>query len=211
MTPIARLWPGATVVCLAGGPSLTVADVDACRDRARVIAVNDAYRLAPWADALYACDDQWWRWQRELHPAALDAFAGLRFAMKPRATKWSPGVRIVPPTGVQGLETDPAAGVRHGQNSGYQAINLAYHLGAARIVLLGYDCQLGAAGAHHWFGKHPNQKPPLVAAWRGHFPTLVAPLRAAGVEVVNCSRETALSCFPRRSLAETLAPLEACA
>ena len=29
--------------------------------KARVIAVNDAWRLAPWADILYACDGRWWR------------------------------------------------------------------------------------------------------------------------------------------------------
>jgi len=30
-----------------------------------VLAINDAYRLAPWADWLYACDDRWWRFHHE--------------------------------------------------------------------------------------------------------------------------------------------------
>jgi len=37
------------------------------------------------------------------------------------------------------------------------------------------------------------------------YPTLVEPLRAAGVEVLNCSRETALTCFPRVALVDALA------
>ena len=39
---------------------------------------------------------------------------------------------------------------------------------------------------------------------RYFFPTLVAPLRAAGVEVVNCSRSTRLDCFPRGTIEEVL-------
>ena len=54
------IWRGATVVCLGGGPSLTAADAAQCRGRARVIAINDAYRLVPWADLLYFCDYRWW-------------------------------------------------------------------------------------------------------------------------------------------------------
>ena len=60
-----------TAVCLGGGPSLAPQQVDTVRGKARVVAVNDAYRLAPWADVLYVCDHKWWGW----HPAALD-FAG---------------------------------------------------------------------------------------------------------------------------------------
>ena len=59
---IAEDWIGETVVCIGGGPSLTLADVTSIAGKARVIAINDAYRMAPWADMLYACDLKWWRW-----------------------------------------------------------------------------------------------------------------------------------------------------
>ena len=55
-----RLADGGTVVCLASGPSLTTEDVAYVRGRATVIAVNDAVRLAPWADVLYSNDSTWW-------------------------------------------------------------------------------------------------------------------------------------------------------
>jgi hypothetical protein len=45
--------------------------------------------------------------------------------------------------------------------------------------------------------------------FRQAYPTLVEPLNAAGVEVINCSRETRLTCFERRALDEVFPPVEA--
>lgn len=197
---VPRLFPRSTVVCLGGGPSLTPADVEACRGRAVVIAVSDAYRLAPWADALYSCDAKWW----DYHAGAAD-FPGLKFALETRAGQW-PGVQLLQNTGREGIETDPT-GVRTGQNSGYQAINLAVHLGARRIVLLGYDMQPAPDGRTHWFGRHPRaleQYSPY-AQFIEAYHTAVAPLAALGVEVVNASRATALTMFPRLSIELALA------
>jgi hypothetical protein len=106
-------------------------------------------------------------------------------------------VTVLRNTGPDGLETDPT-GLRAGKNGGYQAINLAVHLGATRILLLGYDMSLSADGRSHWFGEHP----PTVrdyspyAEMRDLFETLRQPLALAGVEVWNCSRRTALTAFP---------------
>src|SRR3954471_17375074 len=61
---VQRRFPGSTVLCVACGPSLTREDVEACRGRLPVLVVNDAYQLAPWADALYAADDHWWHAHR---------------------------------------------------------------------------------------------------------------------------------------------------
>lgn len=58
----------------------------------------------------------------------------------------------------------------------------------------------------HFFGEHPRtiQRDTPFALFRQHWATLVAPLRALGVSVVNCSRRTALDCFPRQPLREAL-------
>ena len=186
---VPRRWPGRTVVCLGGGPSLTPADVDTVRGWAPVIAINDAYRVAPWADVLYACDDKWWAWHQ-----GVATFAGAKYALDAKATRW-PGVQVLRNAGEKGLELDPT-GLRTGRNSGYQAINLAVHVGAARIVLLGYDMSPAPDGRTHWFGDHPDKAPSPYALMRTAFDTLVAPLAAAQVEVLNCSRRTALTAFP---------------
>jgi hypothetical protein len=200
LTSVPRLWPGETVVCLASGPSLTQADVDACRGRARVIAIKDAIRLAPWADALYACDARWWK-----HHAQALTYTGPRFALEAKAQEWA---QVLENTGELGLEVQPT-GLRTGKNSGYQAINVAVHFGARRIVLLGYDMQPDR-NQHHWFGKHPysHVTPPYDVFLRC-FPSIVGPLRAMGVEVINATRSTALTCFPQRSLEDALAEVAA--
>lgn len=191
---VPRLCPGGTVVCLGTGPSLTQADVDAVRGKATVIAVNDAFRLAPWAEVLYACDAKWfyWNWLK----GARD-FAGLKFALDVAAKKYF-GVTVLKKTGETGLELDPS-GLRAGRNSGFQAIGLAVHLGAARILLLGYDMH-----GDHFFGQHPDSsKPPFVICLQ-RFATLVEPLKAAGVEIINCTPNSALTCFPMQPLREAL-------
>lgn len=81
-----------------------------------------------------------------------------------------------------------------GGNSGYQAINLAWHFGAARILLLGYDMRPG-----HWHGKHPrplsNYSP--YEEWVRRFRLLAGDL---DIPVVNCTPGSALDAFPMASL-----------
>lgn len=193
---VPRLCDGGTVVCLGGGPSLTQADVDYCRGKAIVVAINDAYKLAPWADVLYACDARWYSWHR-----GVTEFPGLKFSLQKAAAVW-PRVGVLKRTGDTGLERKPHA-LRTGRNSGYQAINLALHLGASRVLLLGYDMQR-TNGKSHWFGEHPNNQPPQVGSFRQHFTALVPHLKPFNLTVINCSRETALTCFPRQPIEEAL-------
>jgi len=159
-----------------------------------------AIRLAPWAEVLYGCDRKWW----VAHPETA-AFPGLKYSLE--AVDGRPDVVPLANTGHQGLEREPT-GLRTGKNSGYQAINLAVHLGAARILLLGFDMQADGDRTR-WFGRHPYERArgplPPFAAFLPHFQTLVAPLQAAGVEVVNCSRRTALTAFPCVALEDALA------
>lgn len=206
---VPRLCPGGTVLCVASGPSLTQADVDSCHGKVdRVIVVNNCYQLALWADALIATDFRWWHWHGK---DVAKRFAGLKYSSSKIVAKYHKSVQILKNTGQTGLELDPH-GVRHGLNSGYRAINIAVHFGASRILLLGYDMQLGPNREEHWHGKHPSGNPgPHFQIFRKKFETLVEPLKAAGVEVINCSRDTALTMFPRQSLESVLAPVEAVA
>lgn len=86
-------------------------------------------------------------------------------------------------------------------NSGAAAIELAADMGAKRIILLGYDCQ-HTGGKRHWHGDHPkgagSGNAGNIAKWPAIFNRLARSLK--GVEVINCTRETALTCFPRASL-----------
>ncbi len=197
MISVPRLWPGSTVVCIGTGPSLTQEDVDFCRDKAHVIAINDAYKLAPWAEVLHAADAKWWTWHK-----GVPEFAGLKYALQAGAGRFK-GVQVLRTLGRDGLSSDPT-GLKIGFNSGYTAIGLAVHFGASKIVLLGYDMGRSAKGLRHYFGNHRDGSEPPYASCLKAFQTLPKPLAALGVEVVNASRSTALTCFPRVSLEAAL-------
>lgn len=199
MVVVPRLFPSSTIVCLASGPSLTVDDVDYCRGKAPVIAVSDTYRWAPWADVLHACDAKWWGY----HEGA-PTFTGLKFALRQDAGRW-PGVQVLKDAGDSGLSADPSE-LCNGKNSGYQAVNLAVHLGATRIVLLGYDMQAAKDGRTHFFGDHSKllQKDAPFEWWRQNFATMVQPAKSLGVSIVNCTARSGLTCFPRMALRDAL-------
>lgn len=138
---------------------------------------------------MYACDGGWWT----VHHDATLGFAGQRWTQcKSTADKY--GLEHIKLTHQPGLGKMP--GIIHGGgNSGYQVVNLVYHLGAAKIILLGYDMQR-TGGQSHWFGDHKqrlrNTPEKTMAKWPGIFTTLVRDLEREGVEVINCTRETAL-------------------
>jgi hypothetical protein len=156
-----------TFAVLATGPSLTQEQVDAVR-HLRVVAVSDAYRLAPWAEALVSQDAKWWRFHRP-------EFAGLKFC-----GAWEP------PEGVQ-----PVKGLPTGCNSGVLGIRVARLLGATRILLLGFD-----GHGSHFFGLHPaplkNTDEVRRLAHIEQHRQEAHTCQWAKVEVVNCSPGTVL-------------------
>lgn len=197
-----------TVVVIGGGPSLTREQVEYTRGRAKVIAIKEAARLAPWADAFYCGDGPWMVKHRDevrafLGPVHAVAQEPERHRLEP-VLAFRPDLKIYRNDGKEGLCEDPT-GLRTGCNSGYQAINLAFHMLARRIVLLGYDLTAGANGRMHWFHRDFEHKPNVYQTWAHYFRTLVAPLARHGVVVLNASPGSALDAFPRVTLQEALA------
>lgn len=83
------------------------------------------------------------------------------------------------------------------------------HAGAARIVLVGYDMKPAADGRAHWFGDHPIKTDRAVfSAMLNNFATLPEPLKRLGVEVINCTPDSALKVFPTDDLARLLSAEE---
>jgi hypothetical protein len=202
-------WMGETAFLLGCGPSLN--DVPVERLRGRIIAINDAYLKAPWADVLYFCDLPWWR--KNQHEVR-EVFRGRRIVTM---INFIPGVHTLRCTGEEGLDTDPGA-LRSGLNGGFQAIHLAYHFGAKRIVLLGYDMRavlpVGRESQNenklvHWrprTGDNAARQEHLMRTrMLPKFNSLTAPLAAAGVQVVNCTPGSALRVWPQVPLSEVLA------
>lgn len=194
-------WTGETCFILGCGPSLRGFDARVLRGRGRVIAVNDSFRLAPWADVLYACDARWWQTRRA---SVRDTWTGRRMVTLENQID---GVLRLRNSGEDGLETDPGA-LRTGKNSGYQAIGLAYHFGASRIVLLGFDMRIGRHGEMHWNDRSETQTPQgfagTLALMLPKFETLREPLATAGVQVVNATPGSALRVWQMMRLGDVL-------
>lgn len=193
-------WQGETAFLLAGGPSLGSVpriDIDRLKYYGRVIAINDSYQLVPDADVLYFCDASWWLSRKQ---GVANTFAGRYIITMDNKI---PGVLTLKGTGASGLETDPAS-IRHGHNSGYAAINLAYHFGARQIVLLGYDMRV-VGHRMHWHNlpsniQHEEFQRILQQEMLPNFATLKAPLEQAGVQVLNATPDSALRVWPYVSL-----------
>lgn len=162
-------------------------------------------RLAPWADAVYGCDGPWWHhW---LKTGAKD-FGGLKLA---HDTGVCASFRDVHKIEVRDhdklLFAEPGV-IGSGGNSGFQALNIAAQFGARRILLVGFDMH-GANGVH-WYGRNTwrnanNPGDSNYVRWRAAFATQAPVLAAMGIEVVNASAESALTCFPATTIEETLA------
>lgn len=104
-----------------------------------------------------------------------------------------------------GLSFDPEY-IHTGGNSAYQAVNVAVLLGVARVILLGLDLKYGAGGKKHWHEDHPDRNPSesQFKMWIENFRGTLPDLARAGVDVVNCSRDTALDCFSMAALEDVL-------
>lgn len=219
---VLALWESGTAVLLGGGESLSrdqierVAAARAAMKVLGVIAVNDAYLWAPFADVCYFADSHWWRWHTEgvakprlnLTAAqvreAFAAFKGQRCSIQNSGDNIADAaVHIMQLLHYPRRTNDLSVKrdfIGSGSNSGFQAINLAVLAGAKRILLLGFD---GRGG--HWHGSHPRPDcPSNHEEFRKAFSAIERPLAALGVEVINCSPGTFIDSFPKRSLDQVL-------
>lgn len=190
MTPQWPDWSDETVVIVAAGPSARDAPLELARGRARFLAINESWRLSPWADVLYACDFAWWR----LHDGVPE-YSGLKLSQDARACAAYADLRRVHlHRQCDVLMSGRRGHIGDGGNSGFQALNLAIQFGAARILLVGYDMTL--INGAHWHGHHPhglnNPRPNTIARW------LAACWSTPdGVEIVNCHPGSALAAYPK--------------
>lgn len=116
-----------------------------------------------------------------------------------------PNATYIPRVMDAGFLTE-APGVR-ATNTGHAMLNLAYHSRPRQIVLLGYDMKRNG----HWHGMKPGgilSAMPAEAyeSWALDFNEAAPVLQAAGIDVINCSMESGLSCF-RKQRIETLLTL----
>lgn len=191
-------WTGEAAFILGGGPSIKNFDFDRLRGRGRVIAVNNAYTRAPWADVLFWADSRWLEW---------NAHDIKRHTGKYKLTRRKPHVDI-------GCHADTLHYIPNrfsywqdsvgGWCGGSNAINIAYLFGARVIILLGFDMR--EQPVMNWHNLHmmphePNQHRkkfiPALEMMETH-------LTKANVTVINTNERSGLRCFPFANIEELL-------
>lgn len=203
------------IIIVCTGPSLKNYDFTNLRERGYIIAVNDAGKFLPFADAWFTLDP----WGCGVGGTQFPVrFAGDMYAAVPDTY----GMNISPNTKHQvvanpninylhripfhtissaelkdydylnwGLNEDNGS-INTG-NSGFGALNMAYHMRPKTIIILGLDGTRGyffdekkVSGSLHHLSKI--------------FSSAVPQLSNAGIEVINGSQHSTVTCFPRVGL-----------
>ena len=177
-----------------GGPSLKNFDWSRLYNK-NTIAINRSFQKLPNAPVVLFQDFHFWQWyEKELvtHP-------GLIVTCEKRITH--PKVNIYKKSGPRGIDERPGY-LRTGNNSGFAAINLAYHLGAKTIFLLGYDMQFKEGESHWHNGYKIENYEKVFKKMIMYFESVVVPLEKHGIDIYNACPDSKIECFTKVSLGD---------
>ncbi len=168
-----------------------------------IIAVNNAYMLGDWVDVCWFGDNSWYL----VHRLGLIRFKGIKATCNIRFEKPEPRrearLKYLARDSKRFGITTKEGHVSWNGNSGASAINLAYHFGAKRILLLGFDMQKDG-NATHWHGGHdPHVEPPF-KRHKTSFAYIKADAERLGIEILNVNPDSAIDEFPKVRLEDVL-------
>jgi hypothetical protein len=173
---------------------------------------QDAYRLFPWADILYGCDNRWWHNSKGAPEFQGERWASHRDLNGPQdpdhkievAEKYVVELVYGKEDGDRGFSMDPTF-IFYGSNSGFQTINLAILMGAREIGLIGYDMAYRNQKAHFFDrqGLSTGQYEDFVLNFdrAAHF-------LQDGISITNFTPGSAMKSFPMGGLDDLAAFLE---
>ena len=202
---------------IAGGPSLAEMDLEPLNGRP-MITVNHSYVLFNHSTVHFTADGTWV--QKEgpkfdvAHKGPYRAFC--RFQWKDDRTKGPFGMKVYNHDRIQ---HDPKRRVYsdkgfctqmnklRGNNSGGMAINLAYHLGARLVILLGMDMKM-KGDQMHWYKEAPRSilgnRSTFTNIFLPVMESVAEPAKAAGMTILNCTPDSAVKSFDKGNLEDYL-------
>jgi hypothetical protein len=205
-------WAGRTVFCLASGDSLRRlspeqwAGIAAMqRGGAVVYSVNSSYKTAlaggVTSDAIFFTDMNWF----EANEAFVRSFPGRVFCVSRRARTACDKVERLDNVTRHDFARRPP--MRDGRSSGHRAVSSAIMMGAARVVMLGYDMRVDpVSGRSHCHDDYQHTEG-RTAYEREFIPSFNGWHRdalAVGCEVVDCTDGGMLTEFPKVALDDLL-------
>jgi hypothetical protein len=202
-TLIPTLFKGDTVYLLASGPSLHMLDGKDWLVGRKCIAVNSSMYVGDYPQVLFFGDAKWYWWNKD----EVQRFPGLKFTLnlcyrtRDIPVTDEPNLILLKRGHKHGLDKRPNTLGWNG-SSGGAVMDLAWKMGAKRLILLGYDMRQvdGDRNYIHHVVRGTNKFHNMVA----NIEQLSKDLKSVGLEVFNATPGSALPWFPMISLKEAL-------
>lgn len=190
------------------GPSLTRDQIYQAK-KYKTFGINLAYQFD--VDVMLACNYEFWDWYWD-------------DIKQYKCQKWTPRIESADKYGLNFIEEIWKPGLSTDKNyihahhgSGPQILNIALHYGVKRMALIGWDMNYPGKindrkyeGNRHYFGEYPKK----LQHWpktnpNGDLGGLIKEVETIkpedyGIEIINCTPNSALKCFPYLSISEFL-------
>lgn len=194
---VPRLWPDSTVFIIGGGPSIKKQDLTMISANGhKTIGCNAAFLDYPWIDCVYFGDCKFHMWITEdnHYKRQFDEFKGLKISCCPDTTT---DKRIHSLFRIQKGIVQDRRSIGWNMNTGGSAINLGYHLGASRIILLGFDMHLkNGMNYHDYHIIPPNNPEEVLKKFIRFFRFITEDAKELKLKILNATPESALNYFP---------------
>lgn len=195
-------------IIIGTGPSLTINQIEQAA-KYKTFGINKAYQFD--VDVMLACNYDFWDYY-------------WHDIKKYDCEKWTPRIKSAKKYNINYIEEIWRPGLSTDNNfihahhgSGPQILNLALHYGVKKMALIGWDMRYPGKvsdreyeGNRHYFGEYPNQ----LQHWprtgsNGEMLGLIKEVESIkpedyGIEIINCTKDSALKCYPYQSLSEFL-------
>lgn len=196
-------WDDRPLLIIGSGISLKGFEFNRLNGLGRILAVKEAVFDLPFADACFSLHIPWFRTRaKELPELAkrLELYFAIPKGMSEKQyDPIVPGAIYLDRVRINnGFVTDDPGKIESGANSGFGAVNLAYHKRAKLIYLFGFDysptaghyCQdryldPAAHNARYWLN------------WAGNFLQVRHQVAAAGMTIINASEHSTVTAFPK--------------
>lgn len=200
-----RMYEGQTVFILGGGPSLKETNLKLIKGRP-VVGCNDAFRLGSWVDWCVFGDKRWFLWQRNNGLHTYEELAKwenreqvvccVPQLLDHKASYW-PWLKILRRDEARfGLSVEPDT-VCWNRGTGGTALNVAFLLGASRIVLIGFDMKM-VDGKHNWHDLHQKRERSQIyqASMMPFLKPMSDAMKVTGLQIVNATPGSSMNLFP---------------
>lgn len=195
-------------IIIGTGPSLTIEQIELASEY-KTFGINKAYQFD--VDVMLACNFDFWDYYWD-------------DIKRYRCHKWTPRIESANKYNINYIEEIWRPGLSKDNNfihahhgSGPQILNLALHYGVKRMALIGWDMRYPGKVSdreykndRHYFGEYPKE----LQHWprtedNGDLGGLIKEVETIkpsdyGIEIINCTPNSALKCFPFQSISEFL-------